>query len=277
MGIKSKVKNILCLLRTKEIISVPTPTISEELLKGKTALISGGSGGIGLAITDELLRLGCFVIIAGTNETKLNSICNGKNSNNLRYIVLNMKETQLFPKKIREVCEISPNEGIDILINCAGINNSKPFLEVDESTFDSIMDINLKGTYFLSQSVAKIMINNKTKGHILNLSSASSLRPASQPYAISKWAITGLTKGLADELIKYGIIVNALAPGPTATPMLGKEFDGDINHSSSPIGRYALPQEIARLAGFMVSGYGDLIVGDTFYMTGGSGTISLHR
>lgn len=277
MEIKSKVKNILRLLRTKEIISVPTPTEREELLKGKTALISGGSGGIGLAITDELLRLGCFVIIAGTSEDKLVNICKDKDSKNLRYIVINMKETQVFPNKVREVCEMSPNDGIDILVNCAGINNPKTFLEVDECTFDNIMDVNLKGAYFLAQAVAKTMINKKIRGHILNLSSSSSLRPASQPYAISKWAITGMTKGLADELIKYGITVNALAPGPTATPMLGKDFDGDISHSISPIGRYALPQEIARLAGFMVSGYGDLIVGDTFYMTGGSGTISLHR
>ncbi|SFP38365.1 3-oxoacyl-[acyl-carrier protein] reductase [Butyrivibrio proteoclasticus] len=277
MGIKSKVQNTLRLLRTKEIISVPSPVKEEELLKGKTALISGGSGGIGYAIAEELLRLGCFVVIAGTSEDKLARICNGKGLNNLRYIVLNMKEIQLFSEKVREVCEMSPNDGIDILVNCAGINNSKTFLEVDECTFDDILDINLKGTYFLSQSVAKIMISKKIKGHILNLSSASALRPASQPYAISKWAITGMTKGLADELIKYGIIVNALAPGPTATPMLGKDSDGDISHSSSPIGRYALPQEVARLAGFMVSGYGDLIVGDTYYISGGSGTISLHK
>ncbi len=277
MGIKSKIRNVLCLLRTKEILPVVSPITEEELLKGKTALISGGSGGIGLAIADELLRLGCFVIIAGTSEDKLVSICRGKDTEQLKYIVINMKEIHTFPDKISEVCKMSPNDGIDILINCAGINNSNTFFEVDECTFDDIMDINLKGAFFLSQSVAKLMIHKRIKGHILNLSSASSLRPASQPYAISKWAITGMTKGLADELIKYGIVVNALAPGPTATPMLGKKSGDDLSHPSSPAGRYALPQEVARLAGFMVSGYGDLIVGDTFYITGGSGTISLHK
>lgn len=277
MGIKSKITTMLYLLRTKEMIPIPTPVSEGDLLKGKTALVSGGSGGIGLAITDELLRLGCFVIIGGTSREKLERLCNDRNSEGLRYIVLNMKEIPTFSGKIEEVCKLSPNDRIDILVNCAGVNNSKPFLEVDEATFDSIMNINLKGAYFLSQAVAKLMIKNNTKGHILNLSSASSLRPASQPYAISKWAISGMTKGLADELIKYGIVVNAIAPGPTATPMLGKLEDGDISHPNSPIGRYALPQEIAKLAAFMVSGYGDLIVGDTFYMSGGSGTISLHK
>ena len=97
------------------------------------------------------------------------------------------------------------------------------------------------------------------------------------PYAISKWGITGLTKGLADILIPYGITVNAIAPGPTATAMLGKDTESDISHDTSPIGRYATPQEIANLALYMVSDMGNLIVGDTFYITGGSGTISLHR
>lgn len=121
------------------------------------------------------------------------------------------------------------------------------------------------------------MMDRRIKGHILNFSSASSLRPASQPYAISKWAITGFTKGLADILIPYGITVNAIAPGPTATPMLGKTTNDEIGHDVCPAGRYATTQEIANLALFMVSGMGDLIVGDTFYITGGSGIISLHK
>lgn len=102
------------------------------------------------------------------------------------------------------------------------------------------MDINLKGTFFLSQAVAEHMIDKKIKGHILNVSSASSLRP-------------------------------------TSTEMLGRKETDEINHDISPIGRYATPQEIANLVLFMVSDMGNLIVGDTFYMTGGSGTVSLHR
>ena len=77
-------------------------------------------------------------------------------------------------------------------------------------------------------------------------------------------------------LLPYGIVVNAIAPEPVATPMLGKSTNDTIE-SSSPSGRYALPCEVASLAVFMVSDFGNLIVGDTFYITGGGGVISLHR
>ena len=121
------------------------------------------------------------------------------------------------------------------------------------------------------------MIENKIKGHILNVTSSSALRPAWTPYQISKWAVKGMTKGLADMMISHGIVVNAIAPGPTATPMLGKSETDCIYESYNPSHRYAMPEEIAALAVFMVSGAGDMIVGDTFYMTGGSGTITLHH
>ena len=121
------------------------------------------------------------------------------------------------------------------------------------------------------------MIDKKIKGHILNVTSSSALRPAWTPYQMSKWAVRGLTKGLADMMIPHGIVVNAIAPGPTATPMLGKEEGDSIYEPYTPARRYAMPEEIASLAVFMVSGAGDMIVGDTFYMTGGSGIITLHH
>ena len=120
-------------------------------------------------------------------------------------------------------------------------------------------------------------MKNKIKGHILNLSSSSALRPASTPYNISKWGIRGFTKGLADVMAPYGITVNAIGPGPTATEMLGVSETDTIYHPTNPSGRYATPEEIANLALFMISGAGDMIVGDTFYITGGSGTTTMHK
>lgn len=78
-------------------------------------------------------------------------------------------------------------------------------------------------------------------------------------------------------MLSNDIVVNALAPGPTATPMLQKKDGEDIYNGSNPSGRFATPEEIANLAVFMVSGAGDYVVGDTFYITGGGGTISLHK
>ena len=126
--------------------------------------------------------------------------------------------------------------------------------------------------------MAKYMVRNKIKGHILNISSSSALRPAWSPYNISKWGVDGFTRGLADELIKYGIIVNAIGPGPTATPMLVNDTsEGGLYHPTNPSGRFLLPSEVAHLAVFMVSDYGNMIVGDTYYITGGAGTITMHN
>lgn len=121
------------------------------------------------------------------------------------------------------------------------------------------------------------MIENHIKGHILDVTSLSALRPAWTPYQMSEWAVRGFTLGLADVFWLYGIIVNAIAPGLTATPMLGNDKVESLYLGQCPAGRYAHPTEIGFLAVLMVSDLGNMIVGDTFYMTGGSGTISLHK
>lgn len=276
-----KIKNIICkiiyILKKKEKIPILIPVKEFETFAGKIALISGGSGGIGKEIAKKLLQGGCKVIIAGSNQENLNMTVMELGEQNITSLVLNIADTKSFKDKVNEAWHMFSERKIDILINCAGVNDSNSFLDVTEDIYDKIMNINAKGTYFLSQMVAKQMIKNNIHGHILNLSSSSALRPASTPYIISKWAISGMTKGMADVLLKYGIIVNAIAPGPVATNMVGKTDISEISHISSPCGRYALPSEIANLAVYMVSGYGDLIVGDTFYITGGSGTIDLHK
>ena len=119
------------------------------------------------------------------------------------------------------------------------------------------------------------MTDNKVKGNILNVSSASALKPGWTPYEISKSGVKSLTLGVAAKLIKHGITVNAIAPGPVATKMIGMENSCDLAWPANPAGRVATPEEIGNMAVFMVSDSGKLIVGDTFYMTGGSGTISL--
>lgn len=178
--------------------------------------------------------------------------------------------------KIKEAASLFEGR-IDILVNSAGIVAKSDFIHMSELEYDTIMDTNTKGTFFMSQAMGKFMIDKKIKGHILNVTSSSALRPAWTPYQMSKWAVRGFTMGLADTLIPYGIVVNAIAPGPTATSMLGKKEGDSIYMSNSPSKRYAVPSEIAKLAVFMVSDMGNMIVGDTFYMTGGSGTITYHN
>ena len=277
--IKKVIRSMMMLFKEEKKIPIPNPINAPELLKDKVALITGGSGGIGLAMAESFLKSGAKVIITGTNEEKLRSCCkkiSGQKEENLKYIVLDVLNIESMPDIIRSATTMFPENKIDILVNSAGVSNKSDFLNMSEQEYDSIMDINAKGTFFMSQAVAKYMIENKIKGHILNVTSSSALRPAWTPYQMSKWAVRGLTTGMADLLMPYGIVVNAIAPGPTATPMLGK-YEGDgIYHPTIPAGRYTMPSEIAALATFMVSDMGDMIIGDTFYMTGGSGTTTLH-
>lgn len=283
--IKSIVKRIVALGKEEKKIPIPHQINTTEMLAGKIALVIGGSGGIGKAISVSFMKNGAKVIIAGTSEDKLKRTkeeimrCLEDETANKRLagIVIDLHDVSAFDEKLGEALSLFDEHRIDILVNSAGVLTHSNFWEITEDEYDMIMDINVKGTFFMCQTIGEYMRNNNIKGKILNVSSSSALRPAWTPYQISKWAIRGFTKGLADTLLPYGITVNAIAPGQVATAMLGKNEGEDINNVNVPIGRYAEPEEIANLATFMVSDMGEMIVGDTFYITGGSGTISMHK
>ena len=136
------------------------------------------------------------------------------------------------------------------------------------------MTTNLKSSVFISREYAKYMISNSIKGNILNIASSSSYRPATSAYALSKWGVRGMTEGLACSLAKYGIVVNAIAPGPTLTPMLKENNDDNIYAPKSLMGRMILPEEIASMAVIMTSKIGRALIGQVLLMTGGAGTIN---
>ncbi|MBR0341465.1 MAG: SDR family oxidoreductase [Oscillospiraceae bacterium] len=277
-NLKKHVKSLIQLFKSEKIQPIIVPTDSRKLLDGKIVLISGGTGGIGFAIAKHFLDSGAKIILLGRSEDRLKkSVQDLTGENNVKYIVADASNVQILEQQVQTAASLFSEDKIDILVNAAGMIGKSDFLHTDEAEYDSIMDVNAKGTFFLTQATAKLMISKKIKGHILNISSSSALRPAWGPYHMSKWAVRGFTIGAADVLLPYGIVVNAIGPGPTATKMLGKEDGDSIYNSTNPSGRYATPEEIASLALFMVSGAGDMIVGDTFYMTGGSGITSLHK
>lgn len=279
--IKKIIKRVIMLFKTEKLIPVLRAVPQANLLEGKIALITGGSSGIGLAIAQGFISAGAKVIICGTNEKKLNMAVEKlqvqSDRSKVKGLVCDVRDVSMLNDKVNEASQLFEENRIDILVNSAGIISNHDFWNTDETDYDSLMEINTKGTFFMCQAVAKQMIEKKIRGHILNVSSSSAKRPAWTPYQMSKWAVRGFTLGLADILLPYGIIVNAIAPGQTATPMFEVNVEENIYNPSVPNKRYILPEEIASLAVFMVSGAGDAIVGDTFYMTGGSGVISMHR
>lgn len=207
-----------------KVIPVVIPMDKEKLLQGKIAMITGGSGGIGIEIAKAFLQSGAKVILVGAKEEKLRKACKllGE-SDTLRSIPIDITDNGNITVKVKQALELFEEKRIDILVNSAGVNGTNDFFNTNEQEYDRIMDTNVKGTYFISRVVAQTMIDNNIKGHILMVSSSSALRPAWAPYQMSKWAIRGFTMGLADTLLPYGIIVNSIAPGQTATPMVGKE------------------------------------------------------
>ncbi len=271
-------RKFISMFKEEKMIPIPVLTERDKLLENKVALITGGNSGIGFAMAEEFLKAGAKVIIAGTNPEKNRvSIEKLGGGTAVQGIVIDVKNIDSMPEKICAAAQLFPENRIDILVNSAGVVSKSDFMHMTEKEYDSIMDINCKGTYFMSKAVGQFMIEKKIKGHILNVTSSSALRPAWTPYQLSKWAVRGMTLGLADLFLPYGIVVNAIAPGPTMTPMLDKKEGDSIYNETNPSRRYTVPSEIASLAVYMVSGLGDMIVGDTFYVTGGSGIISLHN
>lgn len=273
MGLKSKIRRLFPKPVNTPIVVMPSKGTE---LKGKIALISGGSGGVGLAIAKSFLKAGAKVIIAGTSQEKLNNICNEIKNNDLKSIVLNYNDPSAFDSKVEEAVSILGR--IDIFVSSTGIHVDRDGLDFINTTieeYDKIMGINLRGTYFMCQAIAKYMIVHQIKGHILIISSQSALEPSWSPYRLSKLGIDGITRGMAQRLLEHGIIVNAIGPGPTATTMQ-KEYKGDnIYTPLNPISRFTMPEEVAQYAVLMVSDLGNTIVGQTLYMSGGRGIIEI--
>lgn len=249
-----------------------------ELLKGRTAFITGGTSGIGRAIAEAFMRAEADVIITGRDLQRVSKVCEEIekqiNRGSIHGIEMDICNVKSMEEKWKDALQYSRTNKIDIVVNNAGILGSS-FGRTTEEDYDMCMSTNLRGTYFLSQIAAHYMKDNEIKGNILNVASSSSLRPAASVYTLSKWGIRGLTMGMARVLTQHGITVNGLAPGPTATPMLQKEMsENSIYHPKSLTGRYATPEEIANLAVVLVSDMGKMIVGDIIYATGGAGVVT---
>lgn len=263
--VKGGARAIRC---TPAQIPVYVPVLQSELLKGRTALVTGGSGGIGYAIAGAFLRAGAAVVISGRNEEKLKASALSLSSKGVvSYVKMDNAEPALF----NEI--ISGMKDFDILVNNAGYVGGGSFGNTQESEYDKVMDVNLKGAYFLSETVSKQWIQSGIKGNILNICSASSLRPGESPYILSKWGLRSLTAGMAKSLVKHGIVVNGLAPGCTNTQRFSK--NGDIANPHNPSGRMVTVEEIANMATILVSSLSRMIVGDVVYMTGGGAIVTL--
>lgn len=278
--VKKAIKKILrVIFPPKKVYANVSVLAPNEYLKDRVALVTGGTGGIGYEIAKAFINAGAYVVITGRNLQRIEKACEAidsevSNKNHIWGVEMDVTDCSIFDKKIDEALSLIGGRKIDILVNNAGLLGGH-IANTTEDEFDKVIDTNLRGTFFLSRAIGRYFIKNNIKGNILNVASSSSLRPAVSAYTLSKWGIRGLTLGLAKSLAPYGITVNGLAPGQTATPMLIKNnADGDIASERVPVGRYALPEEIANFAVLLTSNMGRMIMGDIVYMTGGAGVFS---
>lgn len=268
MQLMSKIKKKFI---KKEYVPIFHPVSSSQEFNGKIALISGGSGGIGLSIAKSLQESGCTVIIAGTNAKKLEAI---QKESNLDTIIMDYSKPETFDTVINKVA--SKYNRIDIFINSAGVHTENvDFWAMDPDEFDRVIQINLKGAFFACQSVGRYMKNKKIRGSILLVSSSRGSEPAWSPYGISKWGLKGLTEGLGQIFIPYGINVNAIAPGSTATRLIGIKEGDSITSIENGMNRLIMPDEVATLAKLLVSDAGKMIDGEVIHIAAGRGTFDI--
>lgn len=276
--IKRGVKFILHGVPERKVYAQVSYLAPSEMLKGRTALVTGGTSGIGYEVAKAYINAGARVVITGRNEEKVKKACEVidkevSRKGNIFGMVMNNTDVKSMPSKLQDIERVLGTGHIDILVNNAGVVGGE-VKDCTEELYNTILDTNLKGTFFLSKLVARYWVDNQIEGNILMMGSSSSLRPATSAYTLTKNALYGFTKGLAKVLAPHGITVNGLAPGPTATPMTMPNGVRDEISFPNPLGRFVMPGEIANMAVFLVSNMGRSIIGDMVFMTGGSGIVT---
>lgn len=270
--IKKYVLNLLKYIKTGGVVYANVSVISpNSQLKGKTVFISGGTSGIGLGIAKCFLEEGAIVIISGRNEAKLKEVSSRLNNNRLHTINWDCSDEKITSEKI---CFLVSTIGhIDIFINNAGVYDSASWDSVTPEMYDFVIDTNQRGLYFMCQEEGKYFVNNNRKGKIINITSIAGILSGFNPYNVSKWGAACITKGLAKELVRKGICVNAIAPGNVVTNIhkgvQGKSVEDNAYTSQHPTGRYTLVEEVASLALYLASDSSNNMTGQVIAIDGG--------
>ena len=240
---------------------------------GKTAVVTGGSRGIGRAICEELARGGANVVLcyAGRAEAAQETVtaCKALGAKALAVQCNVADEAQVKALMDAAVKEFGR---IDILVNNAGVTRDGLLMMMKEADFDTVIDTNLKGTFLCMKAVSRIMMKQRY-GRIVNLSSVVGLRgnAGQVNYAASKAGVVGMTKSLAKELASRGVTVNAVAPGFIETDMTAAmpQAAKDAMMPTIPMQRLGKPEDVARAVAFLASDEAAYVTGQVLAVDGG--------
>jgi len=233
-------------------------------LHHKTALITGGSSGIGKAIAQRFIKEGARVIVFDVRNPDYDVGFHKIDVTN---------ETQISNA-------VSTLKKIDILVNNAGIYFQESVEKTTKKQLDEIIDVNFKGVYLMCKYVLPLL--RKSKGTIINISSSIGLvpEPESPAYCSTKAATIMLTKCMAQEYAGEGIRVNVILPGPIDTPLLRKAFSSQKKFNeyakTNPMKRIGTPEEVANIVLFLASDEASYVTGGMYSVDGGESTSSIH-
>ncbi|MBS40789.1 MAG: 3-oxoacyl-[acyl-carrier-protein] reductase [Rhodospirillales bacterium] len=242
-------------------------------LKGRSALVTGASGGIGSAIAKLLIERGATVSISGRNEAALNKLALdlGKQAH---VLVADLKDKGSTEDLIHAAH--SEMGGLDILVNNAGLTRDGLAIRMKAEDWKAVLEVNLTAGFRLAQSAVKIMLKARY-GRIINVTSivAQTGNPGQVNYVASKAGMTGLTKSLAAEVASRNITVNCVAPGFIETPMTEALSDSQRKNMLEriPVSRFGEPEDVAACVLFLASIESGYLTGQTLHVNGGMAMI----
>ncbi|WP_111558946.1 3-oxoacyl-ACP reductase FabG [Paracoccus sediminilitoris] len=242
-------------------------------LTGKTALVTGASGGIGGAIATALHGAGATVALSGTREAPLRELADAL-GDRAHVVLANLGDPEsvaALPKAATEAMG-----SIDVLVNNAGITRDNLFMRMSDDEWSQVMDVNLTSVFKLSRSVLRGMMKARW-GRIVNITSVvgSTGNPGQGNYAAAKAGLVGMSKSLAYEVASRGITVNCVAPGFIATPMTDKLTDDQKAKilTQIPAGQMGSPDDIGAAVLYLASPQAGYVTGTTLHVNGGMAMI----
>ena len=243
-------------------------------------IVTGGGSGIGAAIARRLIDAGASVVAAGRTAEKLQRTAEAIASERLHILEWDVADVKGIPQKLDEAAALMG--GLNGLVNAAALGTGvltgrgyEPW-DITEDEWDALMDVNCKGTFFMMRDMIDYLLARHEKGNILNIASNAACMDVIGSYGVSKLGLIRLTRALGKKYGSEGIIINGIAPGATFTPMIARYAKHiDDPYPRHAIGRFIRPDEIAELAYYLMSDYGEIICGHTVVADGGDRAATL--
>lgn len=240
-------------------------------LKGKSALVTGAGHGIGAAIAKRLATDGCKVLVCDIRPERADGITAEITAAGgiATAHTLDVRDREKVASAVAQA--VAVNGRLDILVANAGLMDREPFLEMTDDLWRRVIDTNLYGTFLCAQAAARQMVAQGGGGRIVTVASNSGIfgGRGRAAYGASKAGIINMTQTMAIELAEHGILVNAVAPGPTRTRPEHGDTPSDYIRTRMPLSRYGDPAEIAAVAAFLASDEASFVTGHVYAADGG--------